>query len=127
MHARPDTFRYRTSKFVRRNRGAVAAAALIALLLAGFSVTTQVQNLRIQAESETVIAGLEKARDNAMARRDRLAESMASQKGKLLTDGTDRDSRPGSDDLTRVHQSIEKRWKRSLLPDPSNQGHGTRA
>ena len=36
--ARPDTFRYRAGKFVRRNRAAVAAAALLAVGLAGGTV-----------------------------------------------------------------------------------------
>ncbi len=36
VHARPDTLRYRTSKFVRRNKTGVAAAAIVVLaLLAG--------------------------------------------------------------------------------------------
>ena len=35
IHARPDTLRYRAAKFVRRNRGGVAAAAVVVLALAG--------------------------------------------------------------------------------------------
>ncbi|HEX6898606.1 MAG TPA: serine/threonine-protein kinase [Thermoanaerobaculia bacterium] len=34
--ARPDTLRYRTRKFVRRHRAAVAAAVVVALVVAGF-------------------------------------------------------------------------------------------
>ena len=35
VHARPDTFGYRTLKFARRNRGVVLAAATVLLVLAG--------------------------------------------------------------------------------------------
>jgi non-specific serine/threonine protein kinase/serine/threonine-protein kinase len=35
IQARPDTLRYRAAKFVRRNRGGVAAAAVVVLALAG--------------------------------------------------------------------------------------------
>ena len=38
--ARPDTFRYRASKFVRRNRGLVAAAVAVVLSLVGGLVAT---------------------------------------------------------------------------------------
>jgi non-specific serine/threonine protein kinase/serine/threonine-protein kinase len=39
VRARPDTFRYRASKFVRRNRVAVAAGALAVLALVGGTAT----------------------------------------------------------------------------------------
>ncbi len=58
--ARPSTLRYRAAKFVRRNRVGVAAAAMIALLLVGFSISTWVQARRIAAERD--VAQLE--RDN---------------------------------------------------------------
>ena len=40
VRARPDTFRYRAGKFVRRNRGGVAAAAIVMLALVGGTVAT---------------------------------------------------------------------------------------
>ena len=40
VRARPDTVRYRTSKFIGRHRGGVTAAALIALALVGGLVAT---------------------------------------------------------------------------------------
>lgn len=58
--ARQDTFGYRTSKFVARNRLAVAAASIIAVLLAGFVVTTMVQARRIARERDR--AQLERAK-----------------------------------------------------------------
>ncbi|HEX8692900.1 MAG TPA: serine/threonine-protein kinase [Longimicrobium sp.] len=50
--ARADTRWYRVRKFVRRNRAAVAAAALAAVLLTGFSAVTAVQAERIAAERD---------------------------------------------------------------------------
>jgi hypothetical protein len=38
VHARTDTWKYRSSKFVRRHKAAVAAAVVIALALVGFSI-----------------------------------------------------------------------------------------
>jgi serine/threonine-protein kinase len=38
VHARVDTWKYRSGKFVRRHKTAVAAAALMALALIGFSI-----------------------------------------------------------------------------------------
>ncbi len=50
--AREDTFRYRTEKFIARNRLAVAAAAVFALLLAGFLTMTLVQSARVARERD---------------------------------------------------------------------------
>lgn len=58
--ARKDTLGYRTSKFIRRHRTGVAAAAAIALLLIAFAVVT-LQQARIVARE----------RDLANAERDR--------------------------------------------------------
>jgi len=40
VRARPDTFRYRAGKFLRRNRGMVAAGALVGLTLVGGTIAT---------------------------------------------------------------------------------------
>jgi non-specific serine/threonine protein kinase/serine/threonine-protein kinase len=40
VRARPDTFRYRAGKFVRRNRGVVAAGVLVGLTLIGGTIAT---------------------------------------------------------------------------------------
>jgi non-specific serine/threonine protein kinase/serine/threonine-protein kinase len=40
VRARPDTFRYRAGKFVRRNRGVVAAGALVGVTLVGGTIAT---------------------------------------------------------------------------------------
>ena len=38
VHARTDTWKYRTGKFVRRHKAAASAAVIVALALIGFSV-----------------------------------------------------------------------------------------
>ena len=50
--ARPDTFSYRTAKFVRRNRLAITAATLLFLTLVGgiIATTWQAQKARIQEQ-----------------------------------------------------------------------------
>ena len=52
VRAQRDTLAYRTRKFVTRNRGPVAAAAVAALALGGFAVSTTVQARRIAAERD---------------------------------------------------------------------------
>jgi serine/threonine protein kinase len=50
--ARPDTLRYRARKFVRRHRTAVAAAAVMVLLVAGFVASLVVQGRRLAQERD---------------------------------------------------------------------------
>lgn len=52
VSARPNTFRYRTEKFIRRNKIAVAAASLIFLAIVGGLVTSlwQAENIRRQRD-----------------------------------------------------------------------------
>lgn len=50
--ARPDTARYRFTKFVARNRALVAGGAALALLLAGFGATATIQAGRISRERD---------------------------------------------------------------------------
>ena len=50
--ARPDSIIYRAAKFVRRNRTAVAVAAGLLILLAGFAVMQTVQVRRITRERD---------------------------------------------------------------------------
>ena len=52
VEARPATAAYRAGRFVRRHRAAVAAAALGALLLAGWAATATVQGARVAAERD---------------------------------------------------------------------------
>lgn len=48
--ARPDTFRYRATKFVRRNRMPVALAVVFVAILTGLSATMTVQSFRLRDE-----------------------------------------------------------------------------
>ncbi len=63
VRARPDTFRYRAGKFVRRNRIPLAAGTLVALALVGGTVTTawQAREARVaQARAERRFADVRK-------------------------------------------------------------------
>lgn len=51
--ARPDTWHYRTSKFVQRHTTAVALSTLLGLSLAGFGTALVVQNERVLQERDT--------------------------------------------------------------------------
>lgn len=63
--ARPDTVRYRTAKFVRRNPAPVAAAAFIVVLLAAFGAAMSVQLGRTSAERDRANVEAETARSTA--------------------------------------------------------------
>ncbi|MCH9649439.1 MAG: serine/threonine-protein kinase [Deltaproteobacteria bacterium] len=52
VRARVSTLRYRLGKFLRRNRWPVAASALVAVLLSGFTVLTALQAARIATERD---------------------------------------------------------------------------
>ena len=52
VHARPDTLTYRTTKFIRRHRFGVAAAAVFLVLLASYALTTRTQAQRIAVERD---------------------------------------------------------------------------
>jgi serine/threonine-protein kinase len=62
VKARPATLRYRTSKFLRRNRWGVGAAAVLALLLAAYAATVTVQARRLADERDRAQAQTERAR-----------------------------------------------------------------
>jgi eukaryotic-like serine/threonine-protein kinase len=51
VRARPDTWGYRTGKFVRRHRAGVAAALVFAGLLVGYGVTVTMQANRVAREA----------------------------------------------------------------------------
>jgi serine/threonine-protein kinase len=72
VHARTATLRYRTVKFLHRNRGAVAAAALFIVLLSGFAAVMTLQ------QHETA-----RQRDRAERERDKAAEVAAFLEGLL--------------------------------------------
>ena len=61
VEARPSTWRYRASKFLRRNRWGVAAATVLVLLLAGYATTVTVQSRRLATERDRARTNAEKA------------------------------------------------------------------
>ena len=50
--AQPATMRYRAGRFVRRNRAAIAAAAVFAVVLSAFAITAVVQARQVAAERD---------------------------------------------------------------------------
>jgi len=59
--AREDTLSYRVSKFIARNKAAVALTSLVSLLILGFLITTLVQSARIRRERDRAEAERAKA------------------------------------------------------------------
>ncbi len=55
VKARPDTWRYRTSRFVRRHTAGVSMAGAILTMLVVFAVMTVVQNRRVVEERNTAM------------------------------------------------------------------------
>jgi len=51
VSARPDTWRYRTGKFVRRHQAGVAAAVAFAMLFVGYGVTITIHAERVAEEA----------------------------------------------------------------------------
>ncbi len=70
--ARPDSWSYRSSKFIKRHGAALGLGAAFLALLIGFSVTTLVQSKRVARErdvatKERTIAEAERARSEAVS------------------------------------------------------------
>lgn len=74
VRARPDTIRYRTRKFVRRNAGGVAVATVVALALVASWITALGQSRRATRAAAQVTL----ERDEAMAVRGFLLEMFGS-------------------------------------------------
>jgi serine/threonine-protein kinase len=116
VRARQGTTLYRAGRFLRRHAAAAAAASLFVLLLAGFSVVTQLQSRQLARE-----------RDRARAERD-----TAEQVARVLVDlfeASDPTKVPGGDALTvrelLVHS--EARVLRELAGNPRVQARVRRA
>ncbi len=58
IRARKDTWSYRTSKFTRRHRVGLAAAAAVMIVLVGFSVVTATERQRAQQEADRAKAAI---------------------------------------------------------------------
>jgi serine/threonine protein kinase/tetratricopeptide (TPR) repeat protein len=63
--ARPDTWTYRTSKFVRRHAVGVGVAAAAVIMLVTFAVVMAVQSARIARERDRALAAEQRARTEA--------------------------------------------------------------
>jgi len=74
VSARPDTFRYRCGKFVRRNRLAVALASTVFALLAAMTFVTRVQSARIEAQRRLADQRYQQTRQVAEFQSDMLGE-----------------------------------------------------
>ena len=62
VRSRPDTFVYRTGKFVRRHAWGVAAVAAIAVLILIFAISTALQSAEIARQSEEITRERDRAR-----------------------------------------------------------------
>jgi len=65
VFARPDSWSYRTTKFVRRHKVGVGLAATAAILLVAFVVMMAVQSARIARERDRALAAEQRARTEA--------------------------------------------------------------
>ncbi len=61
VRARPATFRYRSARFLKRNRGPVLAGTLVAVALLGFGGVAAWQARRAAAERDTAVAERERS------------------------------------------------------------------
>jgi tetratricopeptide (TPR) repeat protein len=109
VRARPDSWRYRASRFIARNRALVAGGAALAIALAGFAVTAGVQARRI-------------ARERDRAERERLAaeDVLAILTG--LFERADPNKYPGGDTL-RVTSLLDDAERKvgELAKEPDRQ------
>jgi serine/threonine-protein kinase len=103
VHARTDTWRYRSGKFVRRHKAAVAAAVVVTLALVGFSI-----GMGLLAKRAT---------------RERLVAQRESQFLKGIFEATTPDRTHGQQITPRdlLDQGV-KRVDRELAGDPELQG-----
>jgi eukaryotic-like serine/threonine-protein kinase len=93
--ARPDTFGYRSGKFIRRHKAGVAAAAAAALMLAGFGANQTAQSARLARERDRAVAAervaaeqrreAERSRDAERAQRE-MAEANLRRAGERRSD-----------------------------------------
>ncbi|MCA9753971.1 MAG: tetratricopeptide repeat protein, partial [Gemmatimonadetes bacterium] len=86
VRAKPDTLRYRTARFLRRNRGATVSAALIATLLVMFGISSWRSGRALERERDAAVA----ARDES----DRVSGFLVG-----LLESTNPRVNPGADSL----------------------------
>lgn len=100
--ARPDTWRYRTGKFVRRHSAGVTVAAAAAVLLVVFVVALIVQSGRLADERNRAVLAEREARINAARAREEADAAKATAKFLAgLFDGADPDAAGGREVTAR--------------------------
>jgi tetratricopeptide (TPR) repeat protein len=106
--ARTDTFRYRASKFIRRNLGGVAAAVLILFAVAGGVVSTILQAYR--AEAERARAAANAAEANVQWKRAEELARLAKQ-SQLRAEQLAATARAKADEAERERRKAEARFR----------------
>lgn len=89
VQAREATVSYRAAKFVRRHRGGVASAVLIALVLAGTSIFALVQMLDARSERDRALAEAQRAQAQADLTEFVIGDSLSRIPGDLVRDRLD--------------------------------------
>ncbi len=116
VQARPDTFGYRSAKFLRRNRLGVAAAAAVLLSLVSGVVATSWQASRARAQSR--IAAEQRDRARAAAQQSEHVTAFLID----LFEGSDPNSRTGALTARQILDRGIERVERDLSDEPAIQG-----
>ena len=90
VRARPFTAGYRAARFVRRHRGGVASATLIALALIGTSVFALTQMLEARSQRDRALADAERAQAEADLTEFVIGDSLSRIPGDLVRRRLDR-------------------------------------
>lgn len=90
VQARSTTVGYRAAKFVRRHRGGVASAALIALMLAGTSIFALMQMFEARSQRDRALAEAQRAQAQADLTQFVIGDSLSRIPGDLVRDRLDR-------------------------------------
>ena len=90
VQARPLTVGYRAGKFVRRHRGGVASAALIAIALIGTSIFALTQMFEARSQRDHALAEAQRAQAQADLTEFVIGDSLSRIPGDLVRDRLDR-------------------------------------
>jgi serine/threonine protein kinase len=90
VQARPPTVGYRTAKFVRRHRGGVASAVVIAMALIGTSIFALTQMLEARSQRDHAIAEAQRAQAQADLTEFVIGDSLSRIPGDLVRNRLDR-------------------------------------
>ena len=90
VQAREPTVGYRAAKFVRRHRGGVASAALIALMLAGTSLFALMQMLEARSQRDRALVEAQRAQAQADLTEFVIGDSLSRIPGDLVRERLDR-------------------------------------